>query len=129
MPGFAVGLVEAAAFAAVWVDAEGRGPELGDGYDVPGVAGNYVSDEEVDVLGGVDVARVAASGGVDAIAPAVAVSSGFHLDAAEALAGVGDEIVAAAITVGLGDDESAARGLHHEHHLDEFSALLGVERD
>ena len=129
VPGFAVGLVEAAAFASVGVDAEGGGSEFSDGDDVPDVAGNHVRDEEVDFCCGVNSARMAAGGGIDAKPSASAVSGGLHLDTAEALAGVGNEIVAAAIAVGLGDDESAARGLHHEHHLDELAALFGVEMD
>jgi hypothetical protein len=129
VPGFAVGFVEAAAAAAVGVDEEGGGVETGDGDDVPGVAGDDVGDEEVDVCGGVDGAGVAAGGGVDAIASSGAVGGGFDLHAVKALAGVGDEVVAAAVAVGLGDDESAARGLHHEHHFDEFAALFGVEVD
>ncbi len=121
--------VEAAASAAVGVDAEGRGAEIGDGDDVPDVAGDDVGDEEVDIGCGVDGAGVAAGGGVDAIAASGAVRGGFDLHAAEALAGVGDEVVAAAVAVGLGDDESATRGLHHEHHFDQFAPLFGVEKD
>jgi len=122
VPGFAVGFVEAAAFAAVRIDAEGRGSERGDGDNIPGIPGNHIGDEEVDFRGSVDVARVAAGGGVDAISSAGAVSGGFYLDAAQPLARVGNEVVAAAVSVGLGDDESAARSLHHEHHLDELAA-------
>ncbi|HXM67925.1 MAG TPA: hypothetical protein VN911_14420 [Candidatus Acidoferrum sp.] len=53
MPGFAVLFVEAAAFAAVGVDVEGRGAEFGDGDDVAGIAGDHLGNEGVDVLGGV----------------------------------------------------------------------------
>ena len=92
--GFAVGLIEAAAFASVGIDAEGGGSEFGDGDHIPDVAGNYVCDEEVDFCCGVNRARMAAGGGVYAVSSAGAVSGGFYLDAAEAPAGVGNEVVA-----------------------------------
>jgi len=128
-PGFAVEL-EAAAAGMVGAEAEGfHGSEGGDGDDVPGVVGNDVGSEEVEVAGGVGGLAAMAAAGADAIGVALGDGNGLDLDAAEDAAGIDNEVVEGGVAVGFGDGEAQACGLMEESQFGEFSLALGVATD
>ena len=125
VPGVGVG-GEGAACGTVGGEAEaGAAVEDGDGEDVPGVLGDEVDDEEVDLggevgdkawvggdgvgAGGLGVGSAAAGGievtsGFDVVAAfGVAGGGGFDLDATEAAAVVDDEVVASGLAEGPGN--------------------------
>jgi hypothetical protein len=94
-----------------------------DGEDVPGVGGDDVGGEEVELVGTVeDVARTdGADVGVVAL-----VDGAFHLDTAEESLVFGGDIVGGGFSPGLGDAESALGGALHETEFGPLSAKLGV---
>ena len=130
MPGFAIVAVEAGAAVIVLgieEQAGAAGDEV-DGQDEPGVLGNGVGDEEID-LGG-KIGDGAASGAAMRVDVVEAVEDGggrLDLDAVESGTGVEDEVVALAVAVGLGDGESEADGFVGEGDFGELSAALGGE--
>jgi len=94
-----------------------------DGDDVPGVGGDYVGGDEVDLVGAVgdSVGGDAAAVGV----PAVLLGA-FDLDAAEAGAVFGGEVVGRGVAPGLGDAEAEFGGAGHETELRPLAAGFGV---
>lgn len=108
------------------------GGEGADGEDIPGVFGDDVGDEEVDLFGGVaDFGGAAAEvAGGDVIGAVEIASAGLDLDAPElrgaAAGGVEDEVVGFAVAVGLGDGESEGNGFVEEGDFDQLSIAFSV---
>ncbi len=127
VPGFALGAVEAA-LGIILEAAEqaGAGDYVPDGEDEPGVLGDDVGDQEVD-LGRVvgDCAAVGTALRVDVVAAVEDRGGGFHLGAPESLSGIEDEVVALAVAVGLGYAESHARRLEGEREFCQLAAAFG----
>lgn len=94
-----------------------------DGEDVPGVGGDYVGGDEIDLVGAVgdSVGGDAAAVGV----PAFLLGT-FHLDAAEAAAVVGGEVVGGGVSPRLGDAEAEFGGAGHETKFGPLAAGFGV---
>ncbi len=94
-----------------------------DGEDVPGVGGDYVGGDEVDLVGAVgdSVGGDAATVGVPAF-----LLGAFDLDAAEAAAVVGGEVVGGGVSPGRGDAEAELGGAGHETELRPLAAGFGV---
>src|SRR4051812_15782431 len=94
-----------------------------DGDDVPGVGGDDVGGDEVDLGGGVgdSVGGDAAAVGVPAF-----LLGAFDLDAAEAGVVFGGEVVGGGVSPGLGDAEAKGGGAGHEAELRPLAAGLGV---
>jgi len=94
-----------------------------DGEDVPGIGGDYVGGDEVDVAG-----RVGDSVGVEvAFVGVAAVEDGaFDLDAAEAAAVVGDEVVGCGVSPGFRYAELQFQGSGDETELRPFAARFRV---
>ena len=129
VPGFAVGF-PARAFAGdagIEAEAGGTGYDV-DGEDVPGVQRDDVSDEDVDIFGGVgDFAfSVSTVDGLNVVAAGAQDFGAFELHAPEAGAGVEDEVVALAVSPGFGGVEAEGSGFEHEGGFGEFSGTLGV---
>jgi hypothetical protein len=105
-----------------------------DGEDVPGVGGDYVGGDEIDLVGAVgdSVGGDAAAVGVPALLLGAfdpfggCALSGQALDAAEAAAVVGGEVVGRGVSPGLGDAEAEFGGAGHETKLGPLAAGLGV---
>ncbi len=93
-----------------------------DGEDVPDVFGDYVADEEVDIVDGVDLAI--GSGGFDAVAAFGVAGGGFDLDAEESAAEVDGGVVAVAVSPGNEDAEVEIGGAGEEGGFGGFSAAL-----
>jgi len=89
----------------IGVEAEGgAGGEGLDGDDVPEVEGDDVGGEEVDVVAGeFAFAAAVAERGLDLVSAGVDGLGALDLDAAEAGAGVDDEVVAFAVAPGAED--------------------------
>ena len=99
---------------------------VGDGLDredVPGIGGDYVGGDEVDVARG-----VGESVGIEvAFVGVAAVEDGaFDLDAAEAAAVVGDEVVGGGVSPRLGYAELQFQGSGDETELRPFAARFRV---
>jgi hypothetical protein len=94
-----------------------------DGEDVPGVGGDDVGGEEVELVGAVD--DVAGADGAD-VGVVALVEGAFDLDTAEESVVVGGEIVGSGFSPGLGDAESALGGALHETEFGPLAAKLGV---
>lgn len=94
-----------------------------DGEDVPGVGGNDIGGEEVDLVG-----AVGNSVGVEvAFVGVAAVEDGaFDLDADEVSAVGEGEIEGGGVSPGLGDDEAEFGGTGHETQLRPLAPHLGV---
>ena len=118
-PGFAVFFVAACALAVLcWIEREaGAGDERFDGDDVPGVVGDDVGYEEVDLFGGVGDVAFGGPVGVDDVSAIMDAAGGFDLDAPEVLAGIEDEVVATAVADRLGNSESELYGFEGEGDL------------
>ena len=105
-----------------------------DGDDVPGVGGDYVGGDEVDLVGAVgdSVGGDAAAVGVPAFLLGAFdpfgrfALSGQALDAAEAGAVFGGEVVGRRVSPGLGDAEAEFGGAGHETELRPLAAGFGV---
>jgi len=94
-----------------------------EGEDVPGVGGDYVGGEEVDLVG-----AVGDSVGVEvAFVGAAAVEDGaFDLDAGEVAVVFEGEVEGGHVSPGLGDDEAEFGGAGHETPFGPLAARLGV---
>jgi len=100
-----------------------------DGDDVPEVEGDDVGGEEVDVVAGeFAFAAAVAEGRLDLVSAGVEGLGAFDLDAAEAGAGVDDEVVAFAVAPGAEDFEAAGGGLMKKGGFAELSGALSVLR-
>jgi len=91
--------------------------------DVPGVGGDYICGDEVDLGAGVGGAV-----GVEvAFVGAAALEQGaFHLDAEEVSAAFDGEVVGGVVAPGLGDAQAEFGGAGHETELRPLAARLGV---
>lgn len=127
-PGFFVGfeVVAVGVFGVDGVEGDGElaaAEEEGGGDDVPGVLGDDVGDEEVEVAEG-----VAAAGGVGLelaeVSVAGAAGGGFDLHADEAGVVVEADVVGEGVSPGLEDVEAAFEGGGHETEFDPLSTLL-----
>jgi len=94
-----------------------------DGEDVPGVGGNDIRGEEVDLVG-----AVGDSVGVEvAFVGVAAVEDGaFDLDADEVSAVGQGKVEGGHVSPGLGDDEAEFGGAGHETQLRPLAPRLGV---
>ena len=109
VPGFAVDFPAGAFARDAGIEAEaGRVGDGFDGDDVPGIWRNDVSDEDVDIFGGVgDFAfAVGTVDRLDVVAAGAQDFGAFQLHAPEAGAGVEDEVVALAVSPGFGGVEA-----------------------
>ena len=127
VPGFAEFAVEALLGAVFGIEQEADAAfQSGNGDDVPGLFGDYVDDQEIDLrllIG--DGALVEAAAAVDVVGVVVEIAGGFDLDAPEAGVGVENEVVTVAVAVRLGDFEAALDGGELEDEFGELSATLG----
>jgi len=91
--------------------------------DVPGVGGDDVGGDEIDVGGGVGV-----SVGVEVAFVGVAATAegGLDLDAVEVSAMLDGKVVGSVISPGLGDAEREFGGAGHEEKLGPFASGFGV---
>lgn len=95
------------------------GSDRGNRYDIPGVNRDDVSNDEVDLIGGVSRA---ASTGFDDVTVVDKALGGLDLDAPKFVAGVEDEVVALALAPGLGDAEAQASGFGEKGGFDGLAA-------
>src|SRR6185437_15545339 len=105
-------------------DVDFYGGSVG-GEDVPGVGGDDVGGDEVELSGKVG----AVVGGDVAFERASALmGGGFDLDAEEASVAFESEVVGSGVSPGLGEHEAEFGGAGHEAKLDPFaSKLAGFE--
>jgi hypothetical protein len=111
MPGFAIAFLAGAFAFDVGIKAQAcGGDDHVDGKYVPGILRDDVSDEEVDLVGGVDDFALAVNGvdGLNVVAAGADHLSAFELHAPEAGSGVEDEIVAFAVAPGTARCDSQA---------------------
>ncbi len=101
-------------------DVEGTA-EGSERQDVPGVGGNDVGGDEIDLGGGVGAAAVADRTNVR-LQPLLA--GAFDLDAEEASVVLDGEVVGSVFAPGLGDAESEFGGAGHEAQFGPLSARL-----
>jgi hypothetical protein len=94
--------------------------------DVPDVFRHDIGDEEVDVVGAVDLV-LAIAAGVDTVSALALAMGGLDLNAPGAAAVVEDEVVAVAVAPGFGDGEAEGSGLEEESGFGDFAAALGGE--
>ncbi len=127
MPGFAEFAVEAGFWIVLGIEQEADAAfQVGYWDDVPGFFGDYVDDEEIDLILFIgDGALVEAAAGVDVVEALVEIAGGFYLDAPEAGAGVENEVVTVAVAVRLGNFEAAQDGGELEEEFGKLSATLG----
>jgi len=97
-----------------------------DGEDVPGVGGDDVGGDEIELVG--LVGDVAGADGAD-IGMLALVLGAFDLDAEEVSGGFDGEVVGGVVSPGLGDAESEFGGAGHEAQLGPLAARLGVADD
>jgi hypothetical protein len=122
-PGFAVVFVfVAGASGGAGVEAEAFAASGGfDGDQVPGVLGDYVGGDQIDLILGVNVAASPAAVGTDLIGAAVDGVGGLYLHTADVASPADDKVEAIAVSVGLGDGEAEAGRFAHEGQFGEFS--------
>src|SRR5579863_4019886 len=94
-----------------------------DGEDVPGVGGDYVGGEEVQLVGGVE--DVAGADGAD-IGVAALVDGALDLDAEEVALVIGGYVVGGGFSPGLGDAETEFEGALKKAEFGPLSAEFGV---
>jgi len=106
---------------------------VGDGEDVPGVGGDDVGDEGVNVFWSVgkfgfapEFASIDGADGLDVVSAGAERGGAFYLDTPEARAVVENEVVALAVGPGFGDSESQAGGFEEEGGFGKVSGLGGV---
>src|SRR5438552_5792447 len=125
-PGFAIFFKPAVA-AAMRREAESnKGIEGLNRNDVPSVAGNNVSGQEIDVGGCVAMFYAAAGRSGDAIGVAIDDGDGFYLYAEEAGTGIHDEIVAGTVAEGPGDGEAESAGTPEKTHFSPLALAFGL---
>jgi len=106
---------------------------VGDGEDVPGVDGDDVGDQGVDIFCCVgefgfaaEFASIDGADGLDVVSAGAERGGAFYLDAPKARAIVENEVVALAVGPGFGDAESQAGGFEEEGGFRKVSGLGGV---
>ena len=124
-----VGIVAAGAGReAVGVDGDGEfgsGEKDGGGGDeIPGVGGEDIEGEQVEVAGMVALFAGESVAEAAEVASTFAGGEAFDLDAEVVLAVFDADVVGAGVAPGLGDGEAALGGGVHEAEFDPFSALL-----
>ncbi len=131
VPGFAVGGEEVFPARVVFAGEEeaAAAGDYADGDDEPGVFGDDVGGDEVEVGGGVgDDAAVGDALDAELVAAVAHAGAGFYLDEREFFCGgLEDEIVAVHLSVGLGDDVAEAHGLADEGDFAEVATLGDAE--
>ena len=107
--------------------------DVGDGEDVPGVVGDDVGDEGVNVIGrigefgfGAELASIDGADGLDVVSAGAERGGAFYLDTPEARAGVENEVVALAVGPGFSDAESQAGGFEEKGGFGIVSCLSGI---
>jgi len=94
-----------------------------DGEDVPGVGGDYVGGDEVDLVGA--VGNVVGADGTD-VGVVTLAGGAFDLDAEEVSGAFDGEVVGGVVSPGLGDAEAEFGGAGHETQLRPLAARFGV---
>ncbi len=100
----------------------------GDRQNVPGVHGNNMGDEGVNVVRRVGEFRLAVYGpdGLHVVSPGAERGGAFYLHTPEARSVVEDEVVALAVGPGFGDAESQAGGFEEEGGFGIVPCLGGI---
>lgn len=128
MPGFAVA-GEAMRAGVGGQEKMVAGGDGADGNDEPCVFGNDASNEEINFVTAVRAgALVLKLGGRGAELVSAVMSEDprrFHLNAAEAAAGVHDEVVPGAVAERLGDGEAEVHGAGEKARFGEFATGFG----
>jgi hypothetical protein len=93
------------------------------GEDVPGVGGDYVGGDEVDLVGAVEDV---VGGQAAAVGVAAAALGAFDLYAEELSGAFDGEVVGGVVSPGLGDAEAEFGGAGHETQLRPLAARFGV---
>lgn len=122
MPGFFV----AGVFGIFQVGGEDYGGLVvggADGEDVPGVGGDDIGGEEVELVGAVD--DVTGADGAD-VGVVPLVEGAFDLHAAKEAVVVGGDVVGGGFSPGLVAAEAALGGALHETEFGPLAAELGV---
>jgi hypothetical protein len=126
VPGFFVA-IEFAVAAAVFAMWREQNVSLSHGCcggnDVPGIGGDDVGGDEIELIGGVgnSVGGYAAAVGVPA-----ATLGALDLDAQEASAMLDGEVVRGSVSPGLGDAKAVLGGAGHKAQLGPFTPRFGV---
>ena len=96
---------------------------------VPEVFRKNVSDQEVNLVGGVGVRVVPIPRGSQAIMRTCGrdAPDGLDLDAPKDLAGADNNVVTVAVPLRLGDGESESCGFAHEGEFGNVAAMLAIE--
>ena len=94
-----------------------------EGDEVPGVGGDYICGDEVDLIRG--VGDVVGTDGADVGVVAFA-EGGLDLNAEEAAVVVDREVVGGVVSPGAGDAEAEFGGTGHETELRPLASGLGV---
>jgi hypothetical protein len=96
--------------------------------DVPGVVGDDVGGEKIDVVGSIESASVAVASNaeVDEVSATMGGECGLHLNAKQAFSGGDHEVEGHAVAVWLANAESEVGGFEHEDKFGEFSFALGM---
>ena len=93
--------------------------------DVPGLLGDDVAGEEVNMLGGVLPAVVVGSE-LTAVSGVDAVTGGLNLNSDDAGAEIEGDVEGLGVSPGLEDRETAAEGFGYELGFDPFAAFFEV---
>ncbi len=106
---------------------------VGDGEDVPGVDGDDVGDQGVDIFCCVgefgfaaEFASIDGANGLNVVSAGAERGGAFNLDTPEARAVVENEVVALSVGPGFCDAESQAGGFEEEGGFGKVSGLGGV---
>ena len=113
MPGFTITLPAGALAFDVGIETQALRTRYDvDGEHIPGIFGDDVRDQNVDLVGGVNdfAVTIDSVGGLNVIAASANDLGAFELHAPEARAGVENEVVAFAVAPGAGDVEAEAFG-------------------
>jgi hypothetical protein len=131
IPGFEVNFEAVAVGPSFWAAGTEHefmafGLEDDAGRDnVPGVFGDDVGGEEIDVAGGVTRASLVGAE-VALIAVAQAVAGGFDLDAEIAASVLDADVVGGGVPPRFGDLEAVTDGLRHELEFDPLAAHFEI---
>jgi len=125
MPGFAVAFERTAA-GAVRADADSlASTESRDGDDVPGVAGDEVSGEDIYCARRVGTLAAVSAAGLDLEKALLRNERRLDLHAAKMATAVHDEIVTGAVAAGAGDGEPEGESAADERNLGIFALMFG----
>jgi hypothetical protein len=126
VPGFLVEAVAGVGAVGGEPDVEGA-REGGDRDDVPGIGGDDVGGDEIDLVGGVGAATVADRAHVG-LQPLLA--GAFDLHAVDASVALHEDVVGSGIAPGFRGHEAVLGGAGHEAEFGPLAAQLAVlDRD